>query len=147
MSNEKRVEIDRLIKLDNRLDALQQLNEQLEEIGASAGWSERSILDLSLACEEIVVNIINYGFPGGGEHEIEIGVQASPESVRISIRDDGVPFNPLQEADPLSQLDMDVDERPIGGLGIFFVKRLMDAVSYEYDDGKNCILMSKNQIG
>ena len=144
MSNDNRIEIDRIITLVNRLDALQQLNEQLEEIGAAVCWSERSVLDLSLACEEIVVNIMNYGYPGGGEHEIEIRIKASPGVVRISIRDDGVPFDPLQEADPLSLLDLDVDDRPIGGLGIFFVKRLMDEVSYVYEEGRNCIMMSKS---
>lgn len=143
MSNDWQFPIDREIKLRNRIDELQRLNEGLEEIGAEAGWPERAVLDLSLACEELVVNIVNYGFPSGGEHHIDVIIQASPGSVEVKIEDGGVPFNPLQKADPLALLEFDLEDRPIGGLGIFFVKRLMDDIHYEYAGGLNRFRMRK----
>lgn len=143
MSNDWQFPIDREIKLRNRIDELQRLNEGLEEIGAEAGWPERAVLDLSLACEELVVNIVNYGFPSGGEHHIDVIIQASPSSVEVKIEDGGVPFNPLQKADPLALLEFDLEDRPIGGLGIFFVKRLMDDIHYEYAGGLNRFRMRK----
>lgn len=143
MSNEWQFPIDREIKLCNRLDELHRLNEGLEEIGAEAGWSERAVLDLSLACEELVVNIVNYGFPSGGDHYIDVSIQASPSSVEVKIEDGGVPFNPLQGADPLALLELEIEDRPIGGLGIFFVKRLMDDIHYEYSEGLNRFRMRK----
>ncbi|OME84016.1 hypothetical protein BK120_12960 [Paenibacillus sp. FSL A5-0031] len=146
MSNDWQFPIDREIKLYNRLEELQRLNEGLEQIGAEAGWSERAVLDLSLACEELVINIVNYGFPSGGEHHIDVIIQASPTSVEVKIEDGGVPFNPLQEADPRALLELELEDRPIGGLGIFFVKRLMDDIHYEYAGGLNRFRMRKQFV-
>ncbi|WP_051251233.1 ATP-binding protein [Paenibacillus harenae] len=143
MSNDWQFPIDREIKLYNRMDELHRLNEGLEVVGSEAGWPERAVLDLSLACEELVVNIVNYGFPSGGEHPIHVLIQASPNSVEVMIEDGGIPFNPLQEADPLALLDLELEDRPIGGLGIFFVKRLMDDIHYEYAEGLNRFRMRK----
>lgn len=143
MSNDRQFPIDREIKLCNRIDELQRLNEGLEEIGAEVGWPQRAVLDLTLACEELVVNIVNYGFPTGEEHHIDVIIQASPSRVEVKIEDGGVPFNPLQEADPLALLELELEDRPIGGLGIFFVKRLMDDIHYEYAGGLNRFRMSK----
>ncbi|MBD2867599.1 ATP-binding protein [Paenibacillus arenilitoris] len=143
MSNDWQYPIDREIKLFNRMDELRRLNEGLEEIGAEVGWPQRAVLDLSLACEELVVNIVNHGFPDGGEHRIFVAIQASPSSVEVKIEDGGIPFNPLDEADPLALLDMELEDRPIGGLGIFFVKRLMDDIHYEYAGGLNRFRMRK----
>ncbi len=143
MSKEWQVPIDREIKIYNRLDELQRLNEGLEQIGAEVGWPERAVLDLSLACEELVVNIVNYGFPAGGEHLIDVSIQASRSSVEVKIVDGGIPFNPLEETDPFDLLELDIEDRPIGGLGIFFVKRLMDDIHYEYAEGLNRFCMRK----
>lgn len=143
MSNDRQFPIDREIRLYNRMDELHRLNEGLEEIGAAAGWPERAVLDLSLACEEIVVNIVNYGFPSGGDHCIDVSIHASPNSVEVKIEDGGIPFNPLQKKEPLDLIDLELEDRPIGGLGIFFVKRLMDDIHYEYAEGLNRFCMRK----
>lgn len=141
MSNDQQFLIDREIKLHNRLDELNRLNEQLEEIGMEAGWPSRTVLDLSLACEELLVNIVNYGYPMGGEHSIAITVTASPANVEVRIEDGGVPFNPLAQANPDTSLDL--EERMTGGLGIFFVKRLMDDIHYERAGNLNRFSMRK----
>lgn len=144
MSNDPNYAIDRSIQLYNRMEELNRLNDGIEEIGAALGWPRRSILDLALACEELIVNIVHYGYPPGIDGMIEVVVKASQEEVEIRIADHGVPFNPLAEqSDPLSLLEMDLEERPVGGLGIFFVKKTMDTVHYEYEDGMNRLLMRK----
>lgn len=144
MPNDPKYAIERSITLYNRMEELNRLNDGLEEIGAELGWQQRSVLDLSLACEELVVNIVHYGYPSGIEGIIEVVVKASRDEVEISVADQGIPFNPLKEQpDPLAILEMELDARPVGGLGIFFVKRLMDSIHYEYGDGMNRLCMRK----
>ncbi|WP_052350528.1 ATP-binding protein [Paenibacillus gorillae] len=141
MSNAWQFPIAREIQLHNRVDELERLNEWLEAVGEEAGWPPRAKLDLSLACEELIVNIVNYGFPAGGEHYISVSVSASPLAAELKIEDAGVPFNPLEEADPDRSLEL--EDRDIGGLGIFFVKQLMDDIHYERTDERNRFRMSK----
>lgn len=143
MSNEPHYTVGRTLRLRNDMEELGRLNEGLEEIGSELEWAPRSVLDLSLACEELVVNIVNYGYPVGSEGIIEVELRASKNEVEIRLADRGKPFDPFQSADPLDLLEMDVEERPIGGLGIFFVKRLMDEVHYEYGDGMNRVRLLK----
>ena len=144
MSDDPQFQVAQAIRLYNRIDELSRLNEGLEAIGADLGWSNRSVMNLMLACEELVVNIVHYGYPEGGEHVIDIDIRAAADRVEISVADGGVPFNPLQpDNDPVSLLDMDLDDRPVGGLGIFFVRRVMDDVQYEHAGGMNRVRMSK----
>lgn len=143
MLDDRQYPIDREIKLFNRMDELERLNERLEEIGAVAGWTSRAVLDLSLACEELVVNIVNYGFPSGGEHCIDVTIHATPSCVEVRIEDGGIPFNPLEDSDASALLELELEDRPVGGLGIFFVKRLMDDIHYEYTGGLNRFRMRK----
>ncbi|MCR2802435.1 ATP-binding protein [Paenibacillus soyae] len=144
MSDDPQFTIARAIRLYNRIDELPRLNEGLEALGADLGWPGRSVMNLMLACEELVVNIVHYAYPEGGEHVIEVDVRATSDSVEISVSDGGVPFNPLEtDNDPLSLLDMDLEERPIGGLGIFFVQKIMDDVQYEHAGGMNRVRMIK----
>ncbi|QNK59810.1 ATP-binding protein [Paenibacillus sp. PAMC21692] len=143
MSNEPHYTVDRSLQLRNDMQELMRLNEELEAIGAELDWSPRAVLDLSLACEELVVNIVNYGYPVGSEGFIEVGLRASQDEVEITLADRGNPFDPFKDPDPLDLLEMDVDDRPIGGLGIFFVKRLMDEVHYEFADGMNQVRLRK----
>ncbi|MHA6485332.1 ATP-binding protein [Paenibacillus sp. strain BS8-2] len=143
MSNWPQHTIECSLRLRNDMEELQRLNEELEAVGNTLGWAPRSVLDLSLACEELVVNIVNYGYPVGSVGQIEVELRASKDAVEINLADHGKPFDPLQKADPLDLLDLDVEDRPIGGLGIFFVKRLMDEVEYEYADGMNRLRLRK----
>lgn len=102
----------------------------------------RTQMQLEMAIEEILVNISNYAYRG---HTGEATVQweLTPEPLRINMRfiDSGQPFNPLEKEDPDTSLP--AEEREIGGLGIFLVKRIMDAVSYQYQDGHNILTIEK----
>lgn len=97
---------------------------------------------LRLVTEETVVNIVNYAYPVGADGEVTIDIVGSPTEITLSFSDCGKPFNPLEKEDPDTSLS--AEDRPIGGLGIFLVKQMMDTVSYRYEDGHNILTMSKN---
>ena len=100
-------------------------------------------LDQIIAVEEIFVNIANYAYrPDVGDATIrcQISTKGQPQ-ITIEFLDSGKPYDPLKNAEPDTTLP--AEERRIGGLGIFMVKRLMDTVKYEYKDGKNILTLQK----
>jgi anti-sigma regulatory factor (Ser/Thr protein kinase) len=111
----------------------------LEEAGCSA----KTKMQIDIAIEEIFVNIATYAYPSeGGQAVIEIETDKDGKIVKITFEDQGVPYNPLENEDP--DITLPAEERPIGGLGIFMVKNIMDEVSYEYADGKNRLTIKKS---
>lgn len=98
---------------------------------------------LQLVTEEIVVNVVSYAYPDGAEGELEVEISASDEEIKLEFSDSGKPFNPLEKEDPDTTLS--AEERPIGGLGIFLVKQMMDDVRYRYENGRNILTISKNK--
>ena len=97
---------------------------------------------IRLSIEEAVENVVRYAYEGGMGW-IEVGTELDPAGVMLTIvlRDAGVPFNPLDKADP--DITLSAEERQIGGLGIFLCKQLMDHIEYKYEDGCNVLTMSK----
>jgi anti-sigma regulatory factor (Ser/Thr protein kinase) len=111
------------------------------------GWLDRLDcsmkvhMQIELAVEEIFVNIASYAYkPGVGSAVIKIE-QEDPAAVVITFSDHGVPYNPLEKEDP--DVTLSAEERKIGGLGIFMVKKSMDDMSYEYKDDMNILRIRK----
>ncbi len=98
------------------------------------------ILDTQLAVEEAVTNIIVHGYPPD-EGEIRIRFRAAPRHIEIRIEDSAPPFNPLALPDP--DISGDVEERKIGGLGVFLIRQVMDGVAYRREDNKNVLVLEK----
>ena len=98
---------------------------------------------IAIAVEEIFVNIAHYAYrPDVGDAPIRCQVSTSGQpQITVEFLDSGKPYDPLKNADPDTTLS--AEERDIGGLGIFMVKRLMDDVKYEYKDGKNILTIQK----
>lgn len=97
-----------------------------------------------VSLEELYVNVVNYAYDGDvGECEIVTGIQPYEEGKKLSltIRDRGKPFNPLDREDP--DITLSAEERQIGGLGIYMVKKSMDEVTYDYCDGTNNLTICK----
>jgi anti-anti-sigma factor len=94
-----------------------------------------------VALDELVYNPIVYGFAGRGDGEGSVQVELDGEVVRVTITDNGPPFDPLAYADPDTALS--VEDRQIGGLGIHLVRQMMDEVSYRYRDGRNIVVLTK----
>ena len=102
----------------------------------------KASMQLELVIEEIFVNIASYAYhPETGPATFCMEFEENPAAVLMTFIDGGTPYNPLEKKDPDTSLD--IDERDIGGLGIFLVKKNVDEISYEYKDGKNILHMKK----
>jgi len=95
---------------------------------------------IRLAVEEVVENVVNYAYQSG-DGFLEVGTHIDDGILSITFCDGGIRFDPLAKPDP--DLTLSVEERQIGGLGIFLCKQMMDSVSYKYEDGCNKLLMTK----
>lgn len=99
-------------------------------------------MQIDIAIDELFGNIAHYAYqPGVGPATVRVEVERDPLSVVITFIDHGVPYDPLAKADP--DVTLSAEEREIGGLGIYMVKKTMDAISYEYKDGKNILTLQK----
>jgi sigma-B regulation protein RsbU (phosphoserine phosphatase) len=106
---------------------------------------EKTYKQVEVCVEEIFVNIANYAYsPGSGEVDVEVSSSFLGEEVRVSIvfSDRGRPYNPLEHDDP--DINLPFEEKPVGGLGILIVKRMMDSIQYRYEDGRNRLEISKS---
>ena len=109
----------------------------LEEIGCSP----RAQMQIDVAVDELFSNIAYYAYPPGSG-TVTLRVEAAePDDVMLTFIDSGVPYDPLSRPDPDTTLS--AEERRIGGLGIYMVKKSMDDVSYAYEDGKNVFTIKK----
>lgn len=96
---------------------------------------------LRLCIEEVVENIVSYAY-NNGEGPMEAGIECGNGNISIVFKDEGVPFDPLAKPDP--DITLSAEDRPIGGLGIFLCKQMMDDVRYSYEDGHNVLCLVKN---
>ena len=133
----KDISESRIFKAD--LKELDDLFEYSSRVLGILGFGSRDIIKINTALEEIFVNIASYAYDNPGT--IEIALSKHLDKVVITIKDNGVPFNPLEKEDP--DINLDVVDREIGGLGIFMVKKIMDEISYEYVDNQNVLTMVK----
>lgn len=102
-------------------------------------------MQIDIAVEEIFVNIAHYAYsPEVGTATVRVEVMGEPPAVDITFIDGGVPYDPLAKADP--DVTLSAEERQIGGLGIFMVKKSMDDVKYEYLDGHNILTLKKGLV-
>jgi anti-sigma regulatory factor (Ser/Thr protein kinase) len=95
---------------------------------------------IAIAVEEIFVNIAHYSYDGVGEAVIT--AENAADKLIITFEDSGIPYNPLAKDDP--DVTASADDRDIGGLGIFMAKKLMDGMTYSYEDGKNRLTIEKH---
>lgn len=115
------------------------VNEQLEEIECPM----KAQMQIDIAIDELFGNIAHYAYnPETGPATVRVEVTEEPISVIITFIDHGVPYDPLKNDDP--DITLSAEERAIGGLGVFMVKKTMDEISYEYKDGKNILRIRKN---
>ena len=96
----------------------------------------------NLVIEELVTNCIKYGYDDSAEHIIEIELKLSANEMKLTVTDDGHPFNPLELPEPDTNLP--VEDRPIGGLGIHLLRKMSDHIDYVRDDGKNRLTLRKS---
>ena len=115
--------------------------EYLEAELEAAECPMKVAMQISVAFEEIFVNVAHYAYPDK-KGDVEVSVETSERRVLVRFVDEGIPFDPLAKADPDTSLS--AEERDIGGLGIYMVKKTMDEVTYEYKDKKNILTLEKS---
>lgn len=133
------------VTLRNDVAELRRLAELVEAFGAQSGLPPPIVLNLTLALDELITNIITYAYRGGSgadEHEIEIRIEVQPGAVVAEVEDDGAPFDPLTDAAP-PDLDAPLAERRVGGLGLHIVRAVMDTVEYARERGRNRLVLIK----
>ncbi len=125
-----------------KLDNLREMLGFIKREATLNGFDDKSLNRIELASEEVLINIIQYGY-SKQDGIIEIDCQTSGKSgIKIVIKDQGVPFNPLENKSDYN-VEADVDDRPIGGCGIFFITNLMDEVKYDRIAESNVLTLVK----
>ena len=134
-------ETERHLILHNDIQQIPQLAEFIETIADEIKLDQGLAMSLNLALEEAVTNVILYAYPEGSDGLVDVEAIMSKDKLKFIISDSGKEFDPT--AAPEADITLGVEDRPIGGLGIYLVRNIMDSVSYERTDGKNILSMTK----
>ncbi|MFM1942619.1 MAG: hypothetical protein RI897_1601 [Verrucomicrobiota bacterium] len=113
------------------------------DFAAKAGLADKELFALQIVIEELVTNVINYGGIPAGEPAGRVELSIQDGELRIRIIDRGKEYNPLLRADP--DLTLSAEERPIGGLGVHFCRKLTDEQEYERSDSLNVLTLRKKR--
>ena len=124
--------------LDNLPEVTAFIDSQLEELDCPM----KAQFQIDVAIDELFTNIATYAYGDStGNVTVRLDTQEDPRAVLITFIDNGVPYNPLEQEEP--DITLAAEDRPIGGLGIFVVKKTMDDMSYDYKDGQNILRIKK----
>lgn len=132
------------ITIINQIAQLEILAHTLEKISFEWNISMDIILNINLVLEELVTNIIFYGYDDNNEHVINIDLSYGNKTLKMKIEDDGREFNPLLAVEP--EAVRTIENSRIGGLGIHFVRKIMDKISYKRSNNKNSLTLIKNIV-
>ena len=113
----------------------------LEEISSELNLSMENSFNINLAIEEAVTNVIMYAYPQDEEHDFILCTELAGNQLTFKLIDSGKEFDPTTRPDV--DVTLSVEDRPIGGLGIFFMRKIMNTVEYQRIDGKNILTMVK----
>ncbi len=127
--------------LTNKMSELDRLRDFLEDLANQWDIPPAVGMSVNLALEEAFANIVNYAFKDKLSHEIAFGFHKKDDQLVISISDHGQPFDPTNRPSP--DLTLSAEDRPIGGLGIFLVNKIMDKVEYERKKNTNQLTLTK----
>ncbi len=131
------------VTIANDLAELQRLAELVDTFVARHGLPERMAFNLNLCLDELITNIVSYGYDDGGRHQIQVRFRIDNNALVTTIVDDAKAYDPFVEA-PEPDLESEVDQRRVGGLGVFLVKEFNDLCEYRRDGDKNVVTMSKS---
>jgi len=129
------------VSFKNQLAEIERLGQVVTEFAERHQWSPRTLFEVNVSLEELLTNVISYGYEDTQEHEIILRLSFADGEMTAEIEDDGRPFNPLEVAEP--DLDIPLEERQVGGLGIFMVRKFMTDLTYQRHEGKNLVILKK----
>lgn len=137
--------IEKHLTLNNQLSELNTLAATVEAFAEQAELDMKTQFNLNLALDELVTNIINYAYDDESLHQIAITLSYASSLLNVIITDDGKPFDPTQQENPA--LNNDLEQREIGGLGIHFVRNMMDKLTYQRINEHNQLTLEKDVSG
>lgn len=130
-----------LVELKNDIEEINRLCDVVKDFCEKNGI-EYKYHDVALILDEMVTNVINYAYPDGKPHDFYLEIEKDGDHLNLKLVDSGVAFDPLQQ--DVADTESDLEDRPIGGLGIFIVKQLSESVAYERKDDKNHLFIKIN---
>ena len=132
------------LELDAEIESLATADKAVGDFAESMSWPDEATFKVKLVLEEILMNVISYGGDSSQKPRITLHLSQQNDLLSMEISDDGIAFDPLTAPPP--DLESDLDDRPIGGLGVHLVRELMDNVSYRFKYGRNHLLVTKALI-
>ena len=129
------------ITLTNDIQQVPQLADFVDMVCEEVGMDMAVAIQMNLAMEEAVVNVMSYAYPADTVGDVTIEAVTIADQLQCTITDCGTPFDPTAKEDVDTTLS--AEDRPIGGLGIHLVRQLMDSITYERIDGKNVLTLRK----
>lgn len=117
------------------------LDEALLTFARAHQVAPAAVQAIDLALEEHLANVFNYGFEPGGHPEVVVHIEQNPNGLMVEISDNGKPFNPLEHPEP--DVNLPLEKRPIGGLGIHLIRKFVDQLAYRREAGRNILTMCK----
>ena len=137
------MEIQKEVILVNKLTESERLSKIIEELAEEKNLSPKFVFEINVALDEIITNIISYAYNDKAEHKILVKIFFLEDGLKIQIEDEGIAFNPMERAEP--DITKSVMERPIGGLGIHMLRKLVDELKYKRENNKNILTLIKNR--
>ena len=132
------------LSLVNDLRELAVAAERVDAFCAERGLSPDVAFAVNVSVDELLTNTISYGFDDGGRHRIEITVRMESSVLVVELADDAKPYDPTTAPHP--DVAAPIEERPVGGLGVHFVRVLMDGFRYRRSDGRNIVTLTKQTL-
>ena len=129
------------VSIRNDLHDIAKVIERLQAFCTRNSVDDQAADGLDLALDEVLTNLISYGFRDGARHTVDVAFAIFEEHLTIEVRDDGIPFNPLDIPPPA--LEGGIDERRVGGLGMHFVRSVADDITYRRQSGWNILRLSR----
>lgn len=130
-----------LIELKAEMADLEKADRMIAEFAHANSWSEETLFQIRLVLEEIMINVISHGSNGLETPQISLRLGQDNGIITMAIADNGKPYDPLSAPPP--DIDSALDDRPIGGLGVYLVRQLMDDVSYCHEREWNKLTLTK----
>ena len=133
--------MEKSIILANDISEINKLSQFIDEIGEEFSLTPDTIFNLNLVLEEAVANVINYAYPKEEHQSIFLSAKLQDSSIVFVLTDTGKEFDPTMA--PEADITLSAEDRPIGGLGIFLIRQIMNQVKYERIEGKNVLTLEK----
>ncbi len=133
------------LTLETRPEELERLTAAVETLAEQDEWPAALTFKVNLVLEELVLNVINYAYDESGHH-LDVQLTCNEEDLVIEITDEGKAFDPLHDA-PDPDMESPMEERRIGGLGVYLVRTMTSEMQYRREDGKNRVKVAVPRDG